>query len=227
MQLSVIIPALNEAAGIESLLLHLRPWQARGAQLIVIDGGSSDRTAQLSARHADIVITSPRGRALQMNAGAGAARGDILLFLHADCVPPADADAQIVSALPAGGRCWGRFDVRIAGAGRLLPIVATLMNWRSRLTGIATGDQGLFMTRRAFDAAGGFAAIPLMEDIAMSRMLKRLSRPACLRGMITSGRRWEQHGALRTVALMWRLRAAYFFGTDPAKLAVRYHGRKD
>lgn len=226
MRLSVIIPALNEAAGIESLLLHLRPWQARAAQVIVVDGGSSDGTAQLAARHADTVITAPRGRAVQMNAGAGAASGDILFFLHADCIPPADADRQIVSAL-AGEHRWGRFDVRIAGANRLLPIVASLMNWRSRLTGIATGDQGLFMTRRAFDAAGGFAAIPLMEDIAMSRALKRLSRPACLRGMITSGRRWEQRGALRTVALMWRLRAAYFFGTDPAKLAIRYHARKD
>jgi rSAM/selenodomain-associated transferase 2 len=228
MQLSVVIPALNEAPRIETLLLHLRAWQARGAQLIVVDGGSADGTDELAARHADRVIATPRGRALQMNAGARAASGEALLFLHADSLPPPEADLQVISALAASGRCWGRFDVQIAGDNRLLPVVAMLMNWRSRLTGIATGDQGMFMTRGAFDAVGGFPAIPLMEDIAMSRALKRLSRPACLRQkMATSGRRWERQGALRTVALMWRLRAAYFFGADPAKLAVRYHGRED
>jgi rSAM/selenodomain-associated transferase 2 len=226
MRLSIIIPTLDEAEGIETTLTALAGMRSRGVQIIVVDGGSEDGTPGIAAHAADVVMGAPRGRALQMNVGAQAAKGNALLFLHADSVPPAQADECVLHALGEGKRCWGRFDVHIAGANPLLRLVATLMNWRSRLTGIATGDQGMFMTRTAFEAVGGFPAIPLMEDIAMSRALKALSRPACVRERIaTSGRRWERHGVLRTIALMWRLRAAYFFGADPVRLALRYRER--
>lgn len=221
-QLSIIVPTLNEADGIEALLLALAPLRARGVEVIVVDGGSEDGTALLALPHADRVLSSPRGRARQMNVGAAAARGETLLFLHADTRLPPDADRLVCAAL-AGGHVWGRFDVVIAGEHALLPLIAWFMNRRSRLSGIATGDQAIFVRRAAFAACGGFPPIPLMEDIALARALKRLRRPACLRARVrTSGRRWERHGVLRTVLLMWRLRLAYFFGADPRRLARQY-----
>ena len=223
--LSIIIPCLNEAAGIVAALERLQPLRRRGAEVIVVDGGSGDGTVALAAPLADQVLSAPRGRASQMNAGAAVAHGEMLLFLHADCTLPADGDRLIVDGLQTGGKHWGRFDVSLAGAHPLLGLIAYLMNRRSRLTGIATGDQGLFMTRGAFAGSGGFPAIPLMEDIAISRILKSRSAPLCLRARITaSGRRWDERGVLRTVALMWRLRLAYFLGADPADLALRYDG---
>ena len=221
--LSIIIPALNEAAGIAGHLAALQPLRRRGVEVIVADGGSRDATAALAAPHVDAVVTAPRGRARQMNAGAAQARGDVLLFLHADTRLPERADALVERVLARGAPAWGRFDVAIAGRHPLLPVVAWCMNWRSRLTGIATGDQALFVRRDAFDAAGGFPDIALMEDIALSRRLKRAGRPLCLRERaVTSGRRWESRGVLRVVVLMWRLRLAYFLGRDPARLAAAY-----
>ena len=221
--LSVIIPVLDEAATIEAALRTLAPLRARGVEIIVIDGGSRDDTAARAAPLADRVVTSARGRAVQMNAGAAVARGDVLLFLHADTRLPPDADRTVREALARTGRAWGRFDVRIAGQHPLLPLVALLMNMRSRLTGITTGDQAMFVTRDAFKAAGGFPDISLMEDIALSKRLKAYGPPLCLRHRLTtSGRRWEKHGVLSTILRMWRLRLAYWLGADPAKLAVRY-----
>ena len=157
-----------------------------------------------------------------MNAGAAAARGDVLLFLHADTRLPENADHLVLDGLARSGRAWGRFDVRFDGGG-LLRVVAAMMNLRSRLTGIATGDQALFVTRAAFDSAGGFPPIALMEDVALSVRLKRIGRPCALRARVTtSARRWRQHGTLRTVLLMWRLRLRFFLGADPAKLARAY-----
>jgi len=223
LQLSIVMPCLNEASGIGAALERLQPLRRRGVEVIVVDGGSSDGSVALAARLADRVLPAPRGRALQMNAGAAVARGGVLLFLHADCALPADGDRLIVDGLQAGGKRWGRFDVRLDGAHPLLGLIAFMMNWRSRLTGIATGDQGLFVTRGLFAAVGGFPAIALMEDIALSRSLKSYGAPLCLRAHITaSGRRWERHGALRTIVLMWRLRLAYFLGAEPADLAMRY-----
>jgi rSAM/selenodomain-associated transferase 2 len=222
MKLSIVMPVLDEAAGIEAALTALAPYRARGIEVVVADGGSRDRTSDLARPLADRVLSAPRGRSLQMNAGAVAAAGDALLFLHADTQLPADADRLVLDGLAHSGRAWGRFDVRIAGSG-VLRLVAAMMNLRSRLTGIATGDQAMFMTRTAFEAAGGFPAIPLMEDVAFSARLKRVSRPLCLRARVTtSGRRWRQQGALRTVLLMWRLRLSYYLGADPAKLARTY-----
>jgi rSAM/selenodomain-associated transferase 2 len=220
--LSVVVPVLNEAALLEASLARLEPLRRSGADLIVADGGSSDGSAALARAYADRVIEAPRGRARQMNAGAAVARGDVLLFLHADCALPEAADRLIVSAL-VGGRRWGRFDVALRGRHPLLPLIAALMNARSRLTGICTGDQALFVRREAFLACGGFPDIALMEDIALSKALKRLGRPACLRARVTaSGRRWDERGALRTILLMWRLRLAYFLGADPGRLATLY-----
>ncbi|WP_444985014.1 TIGR04283 family arsenosugar biosynthesis glycosyltransferase [Halomonas mongoliensis] len=220
--LSLIIPVLDEATTIETTLGSLQPLRARGVEVVVVDGGSRDGTAALAAPLCSRVVEATRGRARQMNAGAAVAGGEALLFLHADTRLPAEADRLIEAAL-AGGHRWGRFAIRLEGRHPLLPVIATAMNLRSRLTGIATGDQALFMTREAFETVGGFPDQPLMEDIAMSRRLKRLSPPACLREKVTSsGRRWEQNGAWATILLMWRLRFRYWRGASPEKLAREY-----
>jgi rSAM/selenodomain-associated transferase 2 len=223
--LSIVIPALNEAVGIVATLEALQPMRARGVELVLADGGSSDTTAALARPWVDSVVDAPRGRALQMNAGAARARADVLLFLHADTRLPPLADVLVLQAVqgPDGGAGWGRFDVRIEGRPWMLRVVAWLMNLRSRLSGIATGDQAIFVTRQAFERVGGFPLQPLMEDIEISRRLKRGGHPACLRARVcTSGRRWEQRGVWRTIVLMWRLRWRYWRGESPARLAEAY-----
>jgi rSAM/selenodomain-associated transferase 2 len=222
-KLSIIMPVLDEGDGIAAALDALADLRALGTEVIVVDGGSRDATVQRARLRADRVISTPRGRALQMNAGAATAAGNVLLFLHADTRLPPDADHIVLRGLDRSGRAWGRFDVEIDGRNPLLAVVAALMNIRSRLTGIATGDQAIFVRRDAFRAAGAFAEIPLMEDVALCKRLKRVSRPLCLRERaVTSGRRWETNGVVRTVLLMWRLRLAYFFGADPQSLARQY-----
>ena len=223
MKLSIIVPVLDEAAAIVPSLQALQPLRARGHEVIVADGGSADGTPVLATPLADRVIAAPRGRAAQMNRGAALAGGEVLLFLHADTRLPGNAGRLVAEALARGGRCWGRFDVRIEGRSPLLALVGACMNLRSRLTGIATGDQAIFADRAAFERIGGFPEIALMEDIAFSRRARRLSAPACVRAAaITSGRRWDRHGVVRTVVLMWRLRLAYFLGARPDELARRY-----
>ena len=222
MKLSIVMPVLDEAAEIEAALSALAPYRRRGVEVVVVDGGSSDGTAERARPLADRVIAAARGRSLQMNAGAAAAQGDVLLFLHADTQLPENADRLVLDGLARSGRGWGRFDLRIDGGG-LLRVVAMMMNTRSRLTGIVTGDQALLVTRAAFDRVGGFPPIALMEDVALSAKLKRVSRPLCLSARVTtSARRWRRHGTLRTVLLMWRLRLRFFLGADPAKLARVY-----
>jgi rSAM/selenodomain-associated transferase 2 len=221
--LSIIVPVLNERPTIAATLARLAPLRERGAEVIVVDGGSTDASAEAARPHADCVLTAPRGRGAQMNAGAHSATGDVLLFLHADTRLPPQADTLIHDGLARSGRQWGRFDVAIEGRSALLPLVAALMNLRSRLSGIATGDQAMFMRRDAFAQTGGFPDIALMEDIGLSRRLKRISQPLCLSAhVVTSGRRWDERGALRTMFMMWRLRIAYFLGADPGALARRY-----
>lgn len=218
---SIVVPVLDEAATIDGLLDSLADWRAPGVELVVVDGGSRDDTLARCQGRADIACPGPRGRARQMNHGAALARGEQLLFLHADTRLPPDAPAAVAQAL--ADRHWGRFDVRIEGRSRWLPVVAALMNRRSRWTGIATGDQAMFVRRSVFQAVGGFPDQPLMEDIELSRRLLRLGRPACLRQhVLTSGRRWDQRGAWRTIVLMWRLRLLYWLGASPERLARAY-----
>lgn len=220
-RISIVIPALNEAAGIRPFLAALQDCRSAGHEVILVDGGSDDRTPALAQGLADRILEAPRGRAVQMNAGARAASGSVLLFLHADTALPAGASEMIHKALERSP--WGRFDVRIDARHPLLHLIAWAMNLRSRLTGIATGDQAIFMRKEMFERCGGYAPLPLMEDIELCGRLRRVARPACLKAKVTtSGRRWESRGVLRTVLLMWRLRLAYALGADPAQLARRY-----
>ena len=226
MKLSIIIPVLNEAGRIAVALIALQPLRERGAEILVVDGGSTDGTAEIAARGADYVVHAPRGRASQQNAGAKQALGDTYLFLHSDTQLPLDADGLIADALSDRAVFWGRFDVRFDTDQTMLRIVATMMNARSRLTGIATGDQCIFVRRTAFEAIGGFPTLPLMEDIALSALLKQQSAPQCLHNkVLTSARRWQKNGVSRTIFLMWSLRLAYTLGVSPARLA-RWYGQQ-
>ncbi|PKO86343.1 MAG: glycosyl transferase [Betaproteobacteria bacterium HGW-Betaproteobacteria-12] len=219
---AIVIPMLDEGADIATLLAGLQAWRAAGCEIIVVDGGSRDASLALAKPLATAAFAARRGRSRQMNAGAAQAQNEILIFLHADTRLPPDALAHITTAIDDGA-CWGRFDVRIDGRLPGLAMVATLMNWRSRLTGIATGDQALFVSREVFERIGGFPEQPLMEDIALSRTLRALSWPTCLRQRVTtSGRRWEQRGLWRTIFAMWWLRLRYFCGARPADLARDY-----
>jgi rSAM/selenodomain-associated transferase 2 len=226
-RLSIILPVLDEAPRIGAQLASLQALRADGVELVVADGGSSDGTPTCCAGLADRILDTARGRARQMNAGAAASTGEVLLFLHADTVLPAQAVGTILRVMNGGAK-WGRFDVRIDGSHPMLRIVERMMNWRSRLTGIATGDQAIFVRRDLFERIGGYEDIPLMEDIRLCARLKREAAPVCLAESVsTSARRWEKHGVWRTVLLMWRLRAAHFFGASPQLLARRYGYRSD
>jgi rSAM/selenodomain-associated transferase 2 len=224
--ISIIVPVLDEAAGIEAALEALQPLRARGHEVIVVDGGSHDATIRLVGDTADRIVQAPRGRAQQMNAGAQAASGDVLLFLHADTRLPQDADRLVLDGLRETQRCWGRFDVRIDSARPLLRLVSAMMNRRSRLTGICTGDQAIFVMADIFARVGGYGSVALMEDIGLSSRLRRYGAPLAIRAaVVTSARRWERNGVLRTIGLMWWLRLCYFFGASPARLARTYDAR--
>ncbi|MGB4073241.1 TIGR04283 family arsenosugar biosynthesis glycosyltransferase [Pseudomonas sp.] len=221
-RLSVIIPARNEAQALPWLLADLAALRADGAELILVDGGSSDATCALAASRVDQLLSGSAGRAVQMNQGAAAASGEYLWFVHADTRVSAESLRSLLDVLNERP-VWGRFDVRLAGAGLALRVIGAMINLRSRLTGIASGDQGIFVRRECFEALGGYAAIPLMEDLQLCRRLKRQVRPRCLRPPLsTSSRRWEQQGVIRTVLLMWRLRLAYYWGVSPERLASQY-----
>jgi rSAM/selenodomain-associated transferase 2 len=223
MKLSIIVPMLNEARALPNLLEHLLPLRRGGVEVILVDGGSEDDSTALATRAGFEVVHAERGRARQMNAGAAAASGDVLLFLHADTRLPDGALQMIDAALAEGRHAWGRFDVEFDLRTWTMQATAFGMNLRSRLTGIATGDQALFMTRAAFDAVGGFPDQPLMEDVEITSRLRRRSTPACIRQpVLTSARRWQSRGPWRTILLMWRLRLAYRFGASPADLARQY-----
>ena len=222
-RITIVVPVLNEAEGIVRALQALKPLRARGHEVIVVDGGSGDDTVARAEPLADRILHSERGRAAQMNAGAAAAMGDIVWFLHADTLAPDNGDLHVLAALADPTSLWGRFSVRLSGRHLLFRFIEAMMNLRSCLSGIATGDQGIFVRRGTFTAVGGYPRQPLLEDIALSRRLRRLGRPRCLRSrLVTSSRRWEQRGVVRTVMLMWRLRFLYMLGADPARLARQY-----
>lgn len=221
--LSIVVPVLNEERTVVETLSSLSFLREQGVEIVVVDGGSSDNTPHLALPLADRLIPAARGRARQMNAGAAESSGKVLLFLHADTRLPSGAHEEVIDGLKRTGKAWGRFDVRIAGSSRMFGLIAAAMNWRSRASGIATGDQAIFVTREAFLAVGGFPEQELMEDIEMSRLLKRLSAPLCLRSIVTtSGRRWEKYGIWRTILLMWCLRFLYWLGVPSDKLARAY-----
>ena len=223
MRFSIIVPMLNEAPGLPGLLARLTELERQGCEILIVDGGSDDGSVSLAERAGFRVLASPKGRARQMNLGAAQATGDVLLFLHADTLLPEDALTTLRQSMQKTAAVWGRFDVLIDGAHPMLRVIATLMNHRSRWTGIATGDQAIFVTRKAFNAVGGYPDQPLMEDIELSNRLRALARPACIPTPVrTSGRRWESRGVWRTVLLMWRLRWAYWRGTPAEQLAQRY-----
>lgn len=226
-RISVIIPVLDEAAQLGERLQALQWLRSRGHELILVDGGSTDGGPEMAQEYVDQLLACQPGRARQMNRGAEAAGGEILLFLHVDTQLPEDADTLVMEALDGGAHCWGRFDVRLGGRSLLLRVVAFMMNWRSRLSGIATGDQALFVRREVFEQEGGYPDIELMEDIALSRRLRRRQWPACLRRrVLCSSRRWERRGPWRTIVTMWALRLAYFLGVSPARLHGIYYGNR-
>ncbi|MCZ6623802.1 MAG: TIGR04283 family arsenosugar biosynthesis glycosyltransferase [Deltaproteobacteria bacterium] len=221
MQISVIVPALNEEKTIASALEALRPLATE--EVIVVDGGSSDCTRELAAQTEAVVLSSSRGRAEQMNQGARVAKGNVLLFLHADTRLPSSAMGDILAALKDSRYVGGRFDVRLDRRGWIFTLIGALINMRSRLTSVATGDQAIFVRRKIFEEVGGFPEIPLMEDIAFSRALKIKGRMACLRSqVVTSARRWEKEGVWRTILKMWALRLLFLAGISPFHLKRFY-----
>jgi rSAM/selenodomain-associated transferase 2 len=224
-QISIIIPVINEAAQFAETLQALQSLREQ-CELLLVDGDSIDASRSVAEPWVDQVLHSPRGRARQMNLGAQYAQADVLLFLHADTQLPDQAIDLIMPAVKQGA-AWGRFDVRFDSQQAVFKLIACMMNARSRWTGIATGDQAIFITRQAFLAVGGFPDMALMEDIAVSAALKKLAKPCCLRAkVVTSARRWQQHGILTTILFMWRLRLRYFFGANPDDLAARYYRRQ-
>ena len=227
MKISIVIPVLNEAPLVIQNLPALQPFRVAGHELILVDGGSDDATVSLSEPFVDQTIRSSKGRSRQMNNGAIAAKGEILLFLHIDTLLPEGADHLIMNGMKREMRSWGRFDVRLSGRHPFFRVVAWLMNWRSRITGIATGDQAIFVQKKLFRTVGGFPEIDLMEDIALCKRLKGYSPPCCLwQRVIISSRRWEKKGMVRTILLMWFLRGAYFFKINPNRLAKFYDRTK-
>ena len=221
MLISIIIPTLNEEAVIRILLQQLQTYREQGHEVIVVDGGSTDKTISISELLSDKVIISESGRAAQMNNGANQAKYDVFWFLHADTLIPENAIENIQQALSIPE--WGRFNIKLSGSNILFRLIERMINFRSCLSGIATGDQGIFVKRKSFGLVSGYSNIPLMEDVSLSKKLKKISKPVCLKeSLITSSRRWEQKGIISTVLLMWRLRFLYWLGVSADKLATRY-----
>ncbi|MCW8854049.1 MAG: TIGR04283 family arsenosugar biosynthesis glycosyltransferase [Gammaproteobacteria bacterium] len=223
MKISIIIPCLNEEESILQTLMPLQTMREHGHEVIISDGGSTDKTCELALPYVDTLITSPKGRAQQMNTGALQANGDVFWFLHADTIAPENADQYINQVIKYNHSIWGRFNVHLSGQKFQFRIIEFLMNLRSCLTGIATGDQGIFVLRSYFKELNGYKNISLMEDVEISKRLKKIKKPACIKHKITtSSRRWEKHGILRTIFLMWKLRTAYYLGASEDKLASQY-----
>ena len=228
-RLSIIVPCLNEAQQIEQCLLPLQVLREHGDEIIVCDGGSTDNTRQLAMPLCDIFLQTDKGRALQMNAGAAQASGDVLCFLHADTLSSHNLHEAVFQTLQQSRRVWGRFNIRLSGRHPAFRLIERLINLRSCISGVASGDQGIFIYRSVFNRLGGYKAIALMEDIELSKRLKQISKPACIKqpALITSSRRWEEHGIIRTVLLMWKLRLKYFLGSNPQQLASEYRDRAE
>jgi rSAM/selenodomain-associated transferase 2 len=225
--ISIVVPARNEASNISATLAPLQAWRQRGHEVVVVDGGSVDATASLARPLCDRLLRTAPGRATQMNAGAAAASGSLLVFLHADSVLPLDAEAKLSLLSRGDNDYWGRFDVRLDAPAAIYRLIETSMNWRSRLTGIATGDQAIFVSRSLFEKVDGYPRIALMEDVALSATLRRRRRPICLTMCVkTSARRWQRDGVATTVLKMWCLRTAFSLGVSPTRLRAIYDRRE-
>lgn len=223
MSVSIIVPCLNESDTITSLLDALFVVRRHGGEVIVVDGGSQDDTCLQAKGRADLVLQADLGRATQMNCGARHAQSDWLWFLHADSVVSEALVVNFLSQLPQMERSWGRFDVRLSGQHPMFRIIEFMINKRSRITGVATGDQGIFVKRDLFESIGAYPELPLMEDVAISKRLKAISPPIAIEGpLLTSSRRWEERGIFKTILLMWRLRLAYFMGVPVEQIAEKY-----
>lgn len=221
MFVSIIIPVLNEEGSIKNFLEQLQVYRKQGHEVIVVDGGSTDKTVSISELLSDKVITSKTGRAMQMNSGALQSKHDVFWFLHADTLIPENAIENIQQALTTPE--WGWFNIKLSGTKFLFRLIERMINIRSCFSHIATGDQGIFVKREIFESVNGYANIPLMEDVSLSKKLNKISKPVCLKEMlITSSRRWEQKGIISTVLLMWRLRFLYWLGVSADKLATQY-----
>lgn len=213
---SIIVPLLNEKVVVPSLLQQLATLDAE--QIIIVDGGSTDNTRELVGAAGYQVFQSAAGRARQMNAGAQQATQSMLLFLHADTILPNNYKSELAKA-----KVWGRFDVQFSSSLKVMKMVAFFINLRSRISGVATGDQAIFIDRDAFNAIGGFPDFPIMEDVALCKRLRHMHRPFSSRARVTtSARRWEQHGVASTIVKMWLYRLAYFFGVSPLTLKRGY-----
>jgi len=224
--LSIIIPTLNEENNIARVINDIKSSiQLENYEIIICDGGSSDKTTFIAESLCDQVVISPAGRGGQLNHGAKNAHGDILLFLHADTSLPIHFDKMITNAIATNpGKSWGRFDLRLSGEKVIFRIVERLINIRSRITFISTGDQCLFMTREIFENVNGFKHIPLMEDVDISKRLKNVCPPICIAcPVVSSSRRWEEKGILRTILLMWWLRLLFYMGISPETLKRLYN----
>ena len=223
-KISFILPVLDEAELIVEQLCRLQVYRQKGHEVLVIDGGSADNTVELATALADVVETTSPGRSRQMNHGAGLAGGDVFLFLHIDTSLPEAADTLVLSALGSHQAAWGWFDIRLSSDRYSFRLIAWMMNLRARISSVCTGDQALFVTRKLFEEVGKFPALPLMEDVAISKKLRRLASPtAVAQAAVTSSRRWQQRGLLKTVLLMWKLRLLYFLGVSPSRLVAMYY----
>ena len=224
MKISIIIPVLNESELLEAQLAKLQPAREEGHEVILVDASSDTQSRVITQPWVDKICESEPGRARQMNLGAEVSTGDVLLFLHIDTTLPQNFTRLLYSALEETGSCWGRFDIELSGRAPAYRVIEGFMNWRSHLTGVATGDQAIFIRSRAFAELSGFALIPLMEDIELSKRLRKRAWPARIRVRAgTSSRRWEHAGIGRTVLLMWWLRLLYFLGISPEKLVRMYY----
>ena len=223
-RISIVIPVLNEAAFLDTTLRVLQPLRERGHEVLVVDGGSRDSTMTIARKHADRVLMSGPGRALQMNTGADNSAHPILLFLHADTELPANADELIHAALSAQSSIWGHFDIRLTGRRKIFRVLERGINLRTAVSGVATGDQAIFVTKRFFERVGYYDGLPLLEDVALSKKLLRFGWPQRVKTpVLTSSRKWEKHGVVRTVFLWWRIRIAYFLGVHPDVIMQRYY----
>jgi len=222
-KISIIVPVYNEASSIETFLKSLQLFRQYGHEIVLVDGKSQDQTLQLARPYVDRMISSEKSRARQMDLGAKMASGQVFLFLHADTQLPELADQLILNSL-AQGFHWGRFNIRLSGSDKLFRLIEKMMNWRSCLTGIATGDQAIYLSKMLYKDIGGFPQIALMEDIELCTRLIKWTKPDCIKQtVISSSRRWEKNGIIRTVLLMWMMRLQYFFGVSPEKLQKQYY----